>query len=382
MSYRLSLAASLLASLVLCLPVVGQETPLTQLEPIKYHSGFLRDAVSRLWRIAPPKDYHQAAVKISCPTSAAGSGAIIATDKGLFVTTNHHVIEGCERSQVTILGQGGRKQVGTVIWWDSSADVAVVYAPSNQIAKGLPIYNGDVPVGQYVEVLGMGGPGRMNPDEDIRPFLGKRVLTSYSARLCVDAYTVSGDSGAAIVYQGGIVGVNWGHYHDAQNTVQGWAAGKPLASNVDGPWLARTITQQVCRPYGCAPVIIGPRVVSPPVSVSPPQMRPQPQPQPPTAACDCDEESIKQSIIDQLKNDLSLRGPQGPPGKDGMDGQEGAPGRDAVLTPGMIEQAVADYLAANPQTISLVLFDENGNEIDRDTTTIGGELKLQFFEVQ
>lgn len=416
---RLFLVAA--CSVTFSLPVMGQstlDTPLTKLEPVKYHSGFIRELAERYWNLVPVSDYHHAAVKISCPTGYGGSGGIVKTDKGLFVTTNHHVIAGCENRNVNILTLDGRKITGKVIWWDQRADVAVIYHPQG-LPYGFPIYDAELQPGQTVEVCGFGGPGRLVPKEDLRPFRGKVLQRQYSAAICVDAYTVSGDSGASILYDGAVCGVNWGHYDHPKGQVQGWSVGKPLSSNVDGRWLAKTLTQ-ICSPYGCRPVIRGPGQVV----IQPPANAPQPATpaQPPAAqpsGCDCDTDALKQAIIDELKGTIKgdpgpqgeqgPAGPQGPPGQSvtteqlgaiaaaiteqlkadpslrgeqGAPGKDGRDGKDAIVTPEQLRQAVADYFAANPQTISLALIDGNGNEIDRDTVEIGGTLKLQFEEIK
>lgn len=376
-------------------PVISQDTPLTKLVPITQtvETGFLRDAIARVWRVAKPADYHKSGVKVSCPNGNAGSGAIVRTvdDKAFVVVTNHHVIEGNEGNFVSIIAMNNSRTNAKVVWWDTQNDVAVLVNTTRGVANGLPIYDGPVPIGADCEVIAFGGPGRMVPQEDIRPFYGRVVQTEYPSRLCLDAYTVSGDSGSGITYKGGLVGVNWGHYGYPTVEVEGWGAGKPMASHVDGPWLARTLTQ-VCQPFGCRPVIRSPQTIyeDQPLELEPPanataQCEPgptgpqgEPGPVGPQGPAGKDAEvtaeqlgAIAAAITAQLKQDPSLIGPQGPAGQPGP-----AP------TAEQIDAAIQNYITAHPEqfTISLALMDGNGVELDRDTVPLGGTLRLQFEE--
>ena len=421
---RLSLIAASVACLVLLLPwpVSGQDTPLTKLVPITQtvETGFLKDAIRRLWRPARPADYHKSGVKVSCPNGNAGSGAVVkVTDNKIFcVVTNHHVIEGNEGNFVTIIGMGGVRSNARVVWWDSQNDIAVLINKTG-VNNGLPLLSGRVPVGADCEVIAFGGPGRMVPEEDIRPFYGRVVQTDYPARLCLDAYTVSGDSGSGITYQGALCGVNWGHYGHPTVSIQGWQAGKPMASHVDGPFLIKVLTQ-ICQPYGCQPVMQSPReaivLEDEPYDTQPPSnivaeepcppgtpgpqgppgpagadgpvgsQGPEGQPGPPGPAGKDAEVTPEQlgaiaaAITAQLKQDPSL---VGPPGDPGPSGPPGPPGRDGNgVTPDMINAAIDQYMIDNPDkfTISLALVDKDGVELDRDTVPLGGTLKLQFNE--
>jgi hypothetical protein len=387
---------------------------LVPIDPVTQETGFVGDVIRRVWRVAKPQPYHRSGVKVSCPNGNAGSGAIVrmTDDKVFCVVTNHHVIEGNEGNFVTIIAQGGVRTNAKVIWWDSQRDVAVLVNSTRGVANGLPIYDGDVPIGADCEVIAFGGPGRMVPEEDLRPFHGKVIRTGYSAAICLDAYTVSGDSGSGITYQGALCGVNWGHYGTPTVSVEGWQAGKPMASHVDGPWLARTLTQ-VCQPYGCRPIIRGPsQVILEAPSGTPypipesdttgesvacepgPQGPPGPAgPQgeigpagpvgpagPPGADAEVTAEqlgAIAAAITAQLKNDPSLVGPQGEAGQPGPAGPPGA-----GITPEQMDAAIKAYIASHPDqfTISLALVDQDGTELDRDTVPMGGTLKLQFYE--
>ena len=347
---RLSLCFSFAAILAMLSPVIGQDTPQTRLVPVappKVQTGFDAASVQRLWRIAPKAKYQKSGVKISCPTSSAGSGIVVrVTDDKIFcVLTNHHVVAGCENKMVDVIASGGQRTNAKVIWWDPRADVAVLINDVRGVENGVPIYDGEVPVGADIEVIGFGGPGRMLPDEDIRPFVGRNLGQRYSSPITVDAYTVSGDSGAGMLYGGKLCGINWGHYEHPTAQIEGWRCGKPCASNVDGRWLAKTLTQ-ICRPFGCRPICHGP--------------------------VGSGQEAEK--------------GEPGEPGRDGATGPPGPPGPPGAAGPPPTDQQIENAVNAffeqrDNELFTFQLIDERGSVLDSDTVRLGGVLRLQFVEV-
>jgi hypothetical protein len=346
----LTLPAFLFAQII----TYAQDLPETKLVPVTttQQTGFLKDTISRLWNVVPVKKHHKAGVKISCPNGNAGSGSIIRTvdDKLFVVVTNHHVIEGNENSFVNIIATGGLRTNAKVVWWDSNADVAVLINTTRGVPNGFPIYNGSVKSGDTVEVVAFGGPGRMVPEEDLRPFTGRVVNTQYPAAICVDAYTVSGDSGSAILYEGAICGVNWGHYGYPTVSVEGWSAGKPMASHVDGPWLARTLTQ-ICQPYGCRPVIRGPQeiIIHPPTD-SEQSLEAPIEVTPPENDYSLSDEDINK-IVDTVASHPKLQpiqGPPGPPGEQGPKGDVGPPGEPTLISQEQIDAIVEQVISRIP----------------------------------
>jgi hypothetical protein len=353
----ITLSAFLFAQII----TYAQDIPETKLEAVQtgQQTGFVKDAIARLWKTVPVKSYHKAGVKISCPNGNAGSGGVIRTvdDKAFVVVTNHHVIEGNEGNFVTVIAHGNSRTNAKVVWWDAQADVAVLINTTRGVKNGFPIYNGKLPIGATVEVVAFGGPGRMIPEEDLRPFTGKIVRTQYPAAMCIDAYTVSGDSGSSILYDGAVCGVNWGHYGHPTVTIEGWQAGKPMASHVDGPWLARTLTQ-VCQPYGCRPVIRGPQeiILHPPIGeeqpIGDPIETPIDEPSPESNYSLSDEDINK--IVDKVAAHPNLQpipGPPGPPGEQGPkgdSGESGAAGESPSLSQEQIDSIVQQVVSKIP----------------------------------
>lgn len=58
------------------------------------------------------------------PATGVGTGIIV--DKNGYILTNYHVVEGAKNNQANILLPDGTKETGTVIWGESSLDLAVV----------------------------------------------------------------------------------------------------------------------------------------------------------------------------------------------------------------------------------------------------------------
>lgn len=305
MSYRV---IALIIANLLCLRFVSSQEwqPVTQMElvPPANHTGFANRDNSDLWRSTPSANYHLAAVRVSCDqTRAAGSGANVLVDgSGTFVLTNHHVIDGTQTATVRSLdGKSARMQV---IYADRNVDLAILYTPNTVFSTALPIYDAEVPLGADVELLGYGG-----PDPILRHVLGKRVNHSYGYKLSIDTYTVSGDSGGAMVYGGGIAGINFGGPADKQwgsvRTASGnWKLTRPASSQCDGFILKRILTQ-ICQRYRCQP-----RCISQPKQTPPPVPQPIVQP------------GIVQGEKGE-KGDPGERGPAGPQGPAGKDGLSG-----------------------------------------------------------
>ena len=166
--------------------------PITKLVPVKSQTGFDRGVdLSRIWRVSPDAEHHGAVVRVSCPDGFAGSGVAIATDKeaGLFVATNHHVIETCiNSSRLSVIGSQGAAR-GSCIYSNPGRDVAIIYCPNAVVERPAVIAASTPPLGSDIELCGYGGP---NP-YTMRHFYGRRVSTGYT--LSIDAPCISGDSG-------------------------------------------------------------------------------------------------------------------------------------------------------------------------------------------
>lgn len=382
------------------------------------------ERMRKRWNLSEPKEYHKAAVRvINGGGDGAGSGVMIEHEgEGVVVLTNHHVMstgftpgigfnDSCHPT-ATVVGSGGM-QVFKLLKADKSIDVAVLYSDQATTTHAVPISDQMPPAGAILEYVGFGGPANGK-----RAFTAKRI--SSREPISLDAGTVSGDSGGPILYEGTLVGINYGAPSQAGNagTHEGWSVTYPMSSHAT----PSTLTQ-IVRGCGirCTPRsprrIVQPRLLEPPIlprrtlpgsncpgGVCPPDQRPkywgedEPRPlDPPTngtspATCQCE--------------DCGKPGPPGKDGRDGIDGQNGKDGRDGVdgkdgqpgppgavgmqgppgppVGPDQVAQAVAKYMEdhKDQMTISLDLYGEDGDLIDRDTVPIGGTLKLQFIPME
>lgn len=337
-------------------------TPQTKLEYLGTNAPWLRqkdrstltgfhDAgrMSKRWNISQPAEHHKAAVRvINGGNQGAGSGVMVQhSGNGVVVLTNHHVMARAWTGNgftnecyatATVIGDGGT-QTFRLLAADPLIDVAVLYSEDATTKHAVPIAAAMPPQDAILEYVGFGG-----PTTGKRAFTAKRIQTREP--ISMEAATVSGDSGGPILYQGTLVGINYGSPSAAGSygTHEGWSVSGPMSSKAT----PQTLTQ-ILR--GCG------------IQCEPCQPVPQPQPQP-----------------NPIQGPPGPPGPQGPPGRDGEPGPQGPA---ASVSEEALEVAVSNYLRANADafTISLALIDENGKEIDRDTvSSIGGVLKLQLVE--
>ena len=304
--------------------------------------------MKRRWNIAPPAEYHKAAVRvINGGNQGAGSGVMVAHDgEGVVVLTNHHVMARAWTgngfttecySTATVIGDGGT-QTFRLLAADPAIDVAVLFCDNATAKHAVPIAESMPPADAVLEYVGYGG-----PTTGKRAFTAKRIATREP--ISMQAATVSGDSGGPILWQGALVGINYGSPSAAGSygSHEGWSVSGPMSSKAT----PETLTQ-ILRGCGirCVPC------------------EPQPQPAP-------------------VPGPGAIQGPQGEQGIPGPQGPQGPPGPPGQVDQGAINAAMDNWLAANRAafTITLALYDETGKEIDRDTvSSIGGVLKLQFVE--
>ncbi|MAT51135.1 MAG: hypothetical protein CMK32_08130 [Porticoccaceae bacterium] len=384
-----------------------------------------------VWRWSRPQPYHNAAVVVHAP-DGSGSGTIIQVSGAhCVIITCHHVVEmnrGGVSRNVTIKWMSGYKAQGTVIAHDSEGDMAaiVVQNPPRGFV-GVPVSRVAPRDTDEVEVMGFGGPdfGRF------RPYRARPV--SGIGGLCIDAPCISGDSGAGMVVNGALVGVQFGAFaapHISLSSSQGSIPlVYPATSRTDVNRLV-SFTQGACQIIGggCQPQYYGQPQGGVQIGINqggndgfyPPEYSPPPanQPQqpelnPPANApqcngncngkcgsgckdCECDVDEIAGKVSDIIKNDDSMRGPQGPKGDPGVVSEEhlasvvasiikqlksdpdmrgppgpvgpqGLPGKDAEITPELIDQITEQVIARLPRR-RFVIVDGAKREIIEDET--------------
>ena len=85
-----------------------------------------------------------------------GSGVIVRSDKdpGLYVLTNHHVVEGGKLEKIRIFLQDGRALSPERIWSDSEADIAVLKLDRDDLPAARLGNSDEATVGSWVVALG------------------------------------------------------------------------------------------------------------------------------------------------------------------------------------------------------------------------------------
>ena len=358
------LSSSLLAFLLAC-PVLGQvpDTPLTRLAPVTYVSDFIE--TNQVSGVATVTESVCLVYGYEVATNQPGSmskGSGIHIGPG-WVLTAAHVLRNT-RDQHCVFSDGTKIAIETY-WTNKYADQAVCKMRSAPQVPAATMATDTPRMGERLWLYGFD----QGETSRVKIFDGQLVETSGNNGTVweVSWPAVSGNSGGPVVNSRGEVVSNlWGTNDRTTSFV-----GHP--TTID---FFRRVAQQyvpfgqcfpgVCGPGGGGQVVIQPR----------PQPQPQPQPRP----------SVP---VQGPKGDPGPPGPQGERGETGPQGPKGDPGtdgKDAVITQSQLQQAVADYLDANPLAVQLVLRGEDGEEYDRDTTYISpgvpGELNLQFVEVK
>jgi hypothetical protein len=209
-------------------------------------------------------------------------------------------------------------------------------------------------MGSEIELIGFGGPnyGRL------RSFFGRRIQ-SYS-RVSIDAPTISGDSGAGLVWQKQIVGVNYGGPEATRSALSSRGEPIPLvypaSSSADAEFLGRWLTQ-ICRPWGCRPQIGG-IYVNPSSPSASPRGDDQFYPPPSQPAQPVNEPSEQQrdkyvilqpTNLEKIKQEIIASLPKPRDGRDGKDGQRGPAGAPATITEQQIREIIARVAAQMPR---------------------------------
>ena len=85
-----------------------------------------------------------------------GSGVIIRSDRapGLFVLTNHHVVDGAEPSKIRVFLRDGRSILPVRIWTDTKADIAVLKLSRDDLPAARLGNSDEAAIGTWVMALG------------------------------------------------------------------------------------------------------------------------------------------------------------------------------------------------------------------------------------
>jgi serine protease Do len=144
-----------------------------------------------------------------------GSGVIVRSNRGagLYVLTNHHVIDGSEPSKIRVSLQDGRTILPTRIWTDGKADIAVLRLDRDDLPAARLGNSDDAPVGTWV--LALGSPfGLMHSvSQGIISARGRHMDELQDVEnqdfLQTDAAINPGNSGGPLVnLKGEVIGIN------------------------------------------------------------------------------------------------------------------------------------------------------------------------------
>ena len=85
-----------------------------------------------------------------------GSGVIVRSDRapGLYVLTNHHVVEAAKPSKIRIFLHDGRSLLPVTVWSDAKADIAVLKLDRDDLPAARLGNSDEAPVGTWVMALG------------------------------------------------------------------------------------------------------------------------------------------------------------------------------------------------------------------------------------
>lgn len=317
-------------------PLATQQVPFPCDGPVR---RFLRRlGQGAIWQWSRPARYHGAAVRVICPNGAAGSGVIVRVrGNRCVVITCEHVVEGNGRVEVR-WQDGYASTAQTVITWDAYDVAGLVVDRPPQNYETVPVCASQIPTDAQIEVMGFGG-----PDSYLRPYVAPLYTADTPAAIAIDAPSISGDSGGAMIWDGQLVGVQFGSYTAVTPPeVAGWRLIYPASSKATPQVLQQFLTQVCQRIGGCEPVWGSPQVDVQvgPSPFYPPAQPSQPLPQDPIAQgpsieppsnspncvpCVPDYDKIASEVWARMDKD-KLRGEKGEQGERGPAGPAGPPG--------------------------------------------------------
>ena len=144
-----------------------------------------------------------------------GSGVIIRSDRapGLFVLTNHHVVDGAEPSKIRVFLRDGRSILPAKVWTDNKADVAVLKLGRDDLAAARLGNSDEAEIGTWVMALGSPFGLRHSVSQGIISARGRQMdeLADVINQdfIQTDAAINPGNSGGPLVnMKGEVVGIN------------------------------------------------------------------------------------------------------------------------------------------------------------------------------
>ena len=144
-----------------------------------------------------------------------GSGVIVRSERvhGLYILTNHHVVENTKPAKIRIFLRDGRSLLPARIWSDEKADIAVLKLDRDDLPAARMGNSDEAPVGSWVMALGSPFGLMHSVSQGIISARGRRMEeledVEYQDFLQTDAAINPGNSGGPLVnMRGEVIGIN------------------------------------------------------------------------------------------------------------------------------------------------------------------------------
>ena len=144
-----------------------------------------------------------------------GSGVIVRSGRapGLYILTNHHVVENSKPAKVRIILRDGRSVLPVQIWSDDKADIAVLKLDRDDLSAARLGNSDEAPVGSWVMALGSPFGLMHSVSQGIISARGRHMQELQDVEnqdfLQTDAAINPGNSGGPLVnMKGEVIGIN------------------------------------------------------------------------------------------------------------------------------------------------------------------------------
>jgi serine protease Do len=144
-----------------------------------------------------------------------GSGVIVRSERlpGLYILTNHHVVENAKPSKIRIFLRDGRSLLPVQIWSDDKADIAVLKLDRDDLPAARMGNSDEAPVGTWVMALGSPFGLTHSVSQGIISARGRHMEELADVEnqdfLQTDAAINPGNSGGPLVnMKGEVIGIN------------------------------------------------------------------------------------------------------------------------------------------------------------------------------